>query len=292
MKLSKIIASLTLATAATLVLTGCGNNAAGADEVWDASMPISIVSREEGSGTRGAFVELFDVEDADGNDATTIEAIIGNGTSGVRAAVAGDEFAIGYVSLGALDGSVTPLTVDGVEASSANVLSGDYGVARPFVAVVQEDNDNELVADFMAFIMSAQGQAVVADNGYVSIPDLPEFTGGNVSGSITIGGSTSVVPVIEHLLEAYNEMNPNVVFYVHSQGSGAGITGASEGTFDIGLSSRAVREAEIELGLVATDIAFDAIAVIVHNDNPTTDISAQAVTDIFLGYILNWNEVN
>ena len=253
MKLKKVIAVAGVCAMVTGMIAGCGNNSSDtssdsssdskteASSDWDASNDISVVSREDGSGTRGAFIELFGIEEKNGDekvDNTTDEAQITNSTSVMLTTVAGDDYAIGYVSLGALDDSVKAVKIDGAEATADNVKSGDYKVSRPFNIATKEGSESELAKDFISFILSKEGQAVVAENGYISDDNAEPFSGSNPSGKIVVGGSSSVSPLMEKLIEAYKENNPDAEIELQTTDSTTGMTSAIDGTYDIGMASR------------------------------------------------------
>ena len=271
-----------------LVLALCMIGAAALAE-FDTSSTITVYSREDGSGTRSAFVELFGVEEEDENgetvDMTTTEAVITNSTSVMLTGVAGDPSAIG---LGSLNDTVKALSVNGVEATVENIASGDYAISRPFnIATAAEVS--EVAQDFINFIMSADGQAVITEEGYISVAEGEAYTASNLEGTVVVGGSSSVTPVMEKLAEAYEALNPNVTIEVQQSDSTTGMTSAIEGVCDIGMASRAVKDEEIEAGLTATTIAMDGIAVIVNNANPLTDITPETVKSIFTGETTTWD---
>ena len=257
---------------------------------------INVLSREEGSGTRGAFIELFGIEQKNAEgvkiDYTTDDCDITNSTSVMMTSVAGNDCAIGYISLGSLNETVKALTIDGAAASVENIKNGSYQVARPFnIATKAEISD--AAADFIAFIMSAEGQAVIEQNGYIAVAEEADaFAGGKVSGKIVIAGSSSVTPVMEKLKEAYEALNPNVEIELQQSDSSSGMTSAIDGVCDIGMASRALKESEIEKGLVPMTIAMDGIAVIVSNDNPVDGLTTEQVRGIYMGEITDWSEVN
>lgn len=265
--------------------------AAGAAAEFDAASEITVVSREEGSGTRGAFVELLGVEkkDADGNkvDYTTEEAIITNNTNVMMTTVAGNEAAIGYSSMGSLNETVKALRVNGVEATVANIQSGDYAVARPFNIATMGDV-SEVAADFIAYILSAEGQQVVADNGYIALESAEAYAGSQVSGKIIVAGSSSVTPVMEKLKEAYAAVNPNAEIEVQQSDSSTGMQSAIDGVCHIGMASRALKDSELEAGLTGITIAQDGIAVIVNNANPVDSMTVEEIQQIFIGEITTW----
>ncbi len=255
---------------------------------------ITVVSREDGSGTRGAFIELVGVEqkDADGNkvDKTVETAEITNSTSVMMTTVAGNKSAIGYISLGSLDQSVKALKVNGVEASVDTVKDGSYEIARPF-NIATKDTTNEVAQDFINFILSDEGQAVVEENGFVSLESQGAFSGTKPSGKITVAGSSSVTPVMEKLKEAYLKVNPNAEIEVQQTDSTSGMTSTIDGVCDIGMASRELKDSEIEAGLKATVIAMDGIAVIVNKENAVDDITSDEVMKIYTGEITDWSEI-
>ena len=283
----KKIMTVVLAGALALsTLTGCGE-AKGNDG-------ITVVSREDGSGTRGAFVELMGVEQKDdsGNkvDKTTQAAEITNSTSVMITTVAGNQSAIGYISLGSLDSNVKALKIDGVEATAENVKNGSYPVSRPF-NIVTKGEVNEVAADFIAFIMSDDGQAVVEDAGYISQGSTTSYKSSGVSGKLTVAGSSSVTPVMEKLKEAYEAINPNVTIEVQQSDSTTGVTSTVEGVCDIGMASRDLKESEIEEGVTSQTIAIDGIAVIVNVNNEIDGLTKEQVMKIYTGEIMKWSEV-
>lgn len=255
---------------------------------------ISPISREDGSGTRGAFIELFGIEtkDADGNkiDNTTDMAEITNSTSVMLTTVQGNEYAIGYVSLGSLNDSVKAVNIDGAEATVDNIKDGTYKISRPF-NIVTKEGLSDVAADFVKYIMSEDGQAVVEDNGYISQGNEGAYEASGLSGKITVAGSSSVTPVMEKLKEAYEEINPDVTVEVQQSDSTTGINSAAEGICDIGMASRDLKEEEASLGLTATVIARDGIAVIVNNANDMEELSSEQVKSIFTGETTQWEEL-
>lgn len=307
MKFKKMITLAFVTGVMMTAVVGCGNtdtgvddtnvadteNEAGADE-WDASNDITIVSREDGSGTRGAFVELLGIEqkiDGEKVDMTTEEAQITNSTSVMMTTVAGDEYAIGYISLGSLDDSVKALSIDGVEATAEHVKDGSYVVSRPFNIAVKEELDNAVAEDFINFILSAEGQEIVADNGYITIDGAEAFEGTNPEGKAVVGGSSSVSPVMEKLIETYVEVNPNAEIELQTSDSTTGMTATIEGSYDIGMASRELKEEEVDGGLVGTVIATDGIAVIVNNNSKVAGLTSEQVMEIYTGAVSAWDEV-
>jgi len=255
---------------------------------------IVVVSREDGSGTRGAFIELFGVEqkDADGKkvDYTTLDAEIVNSTSVVLQTVAGNDAAIGYISLGSLNDTVKALQIDGADATVANVKDGSYKISRPF-NIVTKAEVSEAAKAFIDFILSAEGQAVVADSHYIPMDNAPAFAGSTVAGKVVVAGSSSVTPVMEKLKEAYMAVNPNAEIEIQMSDSSTGVKMAIEGTCDIGMASRALKDSETAEGVASTVIATDGIAVIVNLNNPIAGLTAEQVRQIYVGEVLNWAEV-
>lgn len=256
---------------------------------------ISVYSREEGSGTRSAFVELLGIEQEDENgddvDMTTSSAVILNSTSGLLSAVSEDENGIGYVSMGSLNDSVKAISIDGVEATTDNVANGTYAVSRPF-NIVTLDEISDVAQDFIDFILSADGQAIVEEEGYIAVvDDAEEYESSGLSGKIVVAGSTSVSPVMEVLIEAYEELNPDVTIELQTNDSSTGISMTEEGTCDIGMASRELKDSETEAGVSSTTIAMDGIAVIVNNDSDIDDLSSEIVCQIYTGEITTWEEV-
>lgn len=251
---------------------------------------ISVISREEGSGTRGAFVELMGVVDEDDNDITTVNAEITNSTSVMLTTVAGNPAAIGYVSLGSLSDDVKAIKVDGVAATVEDINNGTYKVARPFLVAYKDGSLTDVAQDFLNFIMSDDGQAIVNEEGYISVAEGNTYTASGMSGRIVLAGSTSVSPVMEVLADAYKALNPDVTIEIQQTGSGAGITSAIEGVCDFGMSSRALTDEEAA-ELVNTQIATDGIAVVVNNENPVEDMTSDQIKGIYLGEITDWSEI-
>ena len=261
-----------------------------------AANKINVISREDGSGTRGAFIELFGIEQKDENgnkvDYTTDEADITNSTSVMMTSVSGNPSAIGYISLGSLNETVKALAIDGVEASVENIKAGTYTVARPFNIATQAEV-SEAAQAFIDFILSAEGQAVIEANGYIAVvEDAPAYAGSTVEGKVVVAGSSSVTPVMEKLKETYEAINPNANIEVQQSDSTTGMNNAIEGVCDIGMASRAVKDSEIEAGLTSTTIAMDGIAVIVSNDNATEGLTTDQVRAIYMGEITDWSEIN
>ncbi len=281
MKMRNILAAVLSAGLIAASLTGC----AGGDR------KITVVSREDGSGTRSAFIELMEVVDADGKDATTPSAEINNSTNGVMMSVSGNPDAIGYISLGSLNDTVKAVKVDGVEASADNVKNGAYAVARPFEICYKEENLDDLAKDFISFIMSKDGQQIIADNHYIAVNSNASYTPAGLKGTISVNGSTSVGPVMEKLAAKYQELNSGAVVQIQQTGSGAGITAVTSDACNIGMSSRALKQAELDKGLTELKIADDGIAVIVHKDNKVDNLTSEQIKKIYLGELKNWSEI-
>ena len=252
-----------------------------------ASGDITVVSREDGSGTRGAFVELFGIEeekDGEKVDMTTDEASVTNSTSVMMTTVAGDENAIGYISLGSLDDTVKAVKIDGVEATVDNVSNDSYKIARPF-NILTSDKESDAAKDFVNYIMSSDGQKIVEDNGYIK-----EAADG-VSGKVVVAGSSSVTPVMEKLAEGYEAVNKDVTVEVQQSDSTTGVNMAAEGTADIGMASRDLKDEEKDLGLTATVIARDGIAVIVNKDNDIDELTSDQVKAVYTGETTTWEDL-
>ena len=282
----KLMTAVLAGTMLVASLTGCGKGGANYE--------ITVVSREDGSGTRGAFIELFGIEekDADGNkiDHTISTAEITNSTSVMMTTIAGNEAAIGYISLGSLDNTVKAVKIDGTEASAENVKNGSYKVSRPF-NIATKGSVSEQTQDFIDFILSADGQAVVEDAGYISEGNTGSYTASGKSGKITIMGSSSVTPVMEKLKEAYVALNPDVTIEVQQSDSTTGMTSAIEGACDIGMASRELKDSEISEGLTAQAIALDGIAVVVNNNSDIEELSSEQVKKIYTGEVTKWSEL-
>ena len=260
---------------------------------FDASRSIDVISREDGSGTRGAFIELTGVQQKiDGKkvDMTTEDAQITNNTAVMLTTVAGDAQAIGYVSLGSLDDSVKAVKIEGVEAMAENVANGSYKVARPFNIAYKQDTLSELGKDFIAYIMSAEGQAIVNANGYVGSADAAAYAGTAPAGKLVIAGSSSVSPVMEKLAESYMALNTQAQLEIQTSDSTTGMTAAMDGTCEIGMASRELKESEAA-ELTSLAIAMDGIAVIVSNENPLDEMTVAQIAAIYTGEVTHWNEL-
>lgn len=288
MKKSKITKILTLSLAAVMALglAGCG----GSDTQQGEAKDITVISREEGSGTRDAFVELTGVMEED-VDRTVDTAEISNSTSVVIQSVVGNDAAIGYISMGSMSEEVKALKIDGVEADIDNVKSGEYKLQRPF-NIVTKGELKELPQDFVDFIESADGQAIIEAEGYIPVEDDAEpYESKGLTGTITIAGSTSVAPVMEVLADKYKNLNDGVTIEIQQTGSGAGIQSTIEGVCDIGMASREIEDEEVAEGLDSEAIALDGIAVIVNKANTAEDITMKQIMQIFTGQITNWAEL-
>ena len=319
MKRTSAIAAVT-AAALALSLAACGSTdtasasaapaestAASAEEAasaeaapadaaadFDADQDITVISREDGSGTRGAFIELTGVEEknADGQkvDNTTEAAAIQSSTNGVMTAVANDETAIGYISLGSLNDTVKAVTVGGVAASADTVKDGSYVLSRPFNIVTNGEATDPVAVDFIAYCLSADGQAIATDNGYIG-NDGETFTSAQPEGKITVGGSSSVSPLMEKLIEAYKTVNPNAELELLTTDSTTGVSGALDGTYTIGMASRELKDSEVEGGAQATVLALDGIAVVVNPANSTDDLTVDQIKGIYTGELTVWSDV-
>ena len=261
---------------------------------FDSAKEIGVISRENGSGTRGTFIELFGIEEKDssGNkvDKTTDSAVTTDKTSVMMTTVAGDPYSIGYISLGSLNKTVKALKIDGAEASVENIKAGSYKISRPF-NIVTKDGLSAAAQDFIDFIMSADGQKVIEDNGYIPVSDAPAYSGKATGGKIVVEGSSSVTPVMEKLKEAYLAKNSGVTIEVQQDDSSTGITAAAEGSCDIGMASRELKDSETAKGVKSTVIAMDGIAVIVNNDCPVEGLTSAQVKLIFTGETKKWSDV-
>lgn len=260
---------------------------------FDLGNEITVVSREDGSGTRGAFIELVGVQQK--NDAgekvdlTTDEAVVTNSTSVMMTTVAGDEFAIGYISLGSLNDTVKALKIDGAEATVDNIKNGTYKVSRPF-NVATKGEVSEVAQDFINYIMSNEGQKIVVENKYIDVESTGAYAGNAPAGKIVVAGSSSVTPVMEKLKEAYAVVNPNAEIEIQETDSTAGMTSTIDGVCDIGMASRELKESELEAGLTPVVIAMDGIAVVVNNNNPVDEMTSEQVKNIYVGDALTWEE--
>ena len=270
-------------------------SAAAESSDFDNSEYINVVSREDGSGTRGAFIELFGVEEK--NDAgekidnTTDEAIITNSTDVMLTTVSGDEYSIGYVSLGSLNDSVKAVSIDGAEATVDNIKSGDYTIARPF-NIATKGTPSDVAQDFINFIMSADGQKIIEDHGYIPVDEgAAAYQASNAKGKVVVGGSSSVSPVMEKLVEAYSKANTNIQVDVQTTDSTTGVSSTVEGSYDIGMASRDLKDDETAQGVEGKTIAKDGIAVIVNNESSVDELSTDQVKSIFTGETTSWSDI-
>ncbi|MDR0400835.1 MAG: substrate-binding domain-containing protein [Treponema sp.] len=281
--------ALVVLTAAPLFAGGrADSGSSGRGASGAAGRSIVVMSREEGSGTRSAFTELFGVLDADNRDNISPAAEITNSTAVMMTSVAGDPAAIGYISLGSLNDTVKALRIDGVAASLENAAGGAYRIVRPFSVAVGEDLKAP-ARDFINFIMSGGGQDVVEKNGCVRVPDRGPFTSAMPAGKIVAAGSSSVTPVMERLAEAYAALNPGVDIEIQQSDSSTGINAVIEGICDIGMASRELRSAETAKGIREIRIAVDGIAIIVNKDNALEGLTKEQVRSIYLGETETWN---
>lgn len=292
-RMKKVLAVGVIAAMAATMFTACGSSSSGSSDS-DASGRISVISREEGSGTRGAFIELFGIEtkDKDGNktDNTIKDAEITNSTAVMIQTVQGNKAAIGYISLGSLASSVKALKVDGNEASVENVKKGTYKVSRPFNIVIGKKT-NAAAKDFINYIMSKDGQEIVEKEGYVPEDTSKTYSKSDASGKISVAGSSSVTPLMEKLAEAYQKVNSDVKVEVQESDSTTGITSATEGVCNIGMASRDLEKEETDKGVKSKEIARDGIAVIVNKDNSLSEITSEQVQKIYTGEITKWDEL-
>lgn len=288
---SKKLLALALSCVCALgafALAGCSSSGDAASSDGAPQGAISVISREDGSGTRGAFTELFKIEDADGNDATAASAVVTNSTSVMMTTVAGDPSSIGYISLGSLNDTVKAVEIDGVAPSAEGVKDGSYKVARPF-NVVAGKTVSDVAQDFLDFVMSAEGQAVV-DEDYVSVAENAQpYSASGKSGKVVVAGSSSVTPVMEKLAEAYEALNPDVNVEVQQSDSSTGIQSAIDGTCDLGMASCELKDSELSQGVEPAVIAMDGIAVIVNNGCAVNGLTSDQVKGIFTGEIADWS---
>lgn len=304
MKHNAITASV-LSAAMLASLAACGSapasaeassveSAAPAADAFDTAQDIAVFTREDGSGTRGAFIELTGVEQKDADskkvDMTTEAAAVQSSTNGVMTAVANDATAIGYISLGSLNDTVKAVTVDGVAAGADTVKDGSYTLARPFNLVTNGDATDPVAVDFIAYCLSADGQALATDKGYIG-SEGEAFTSAQPAGKIVVGGSSSVAPLMEKLVEAYKTVNPNAEIEHLTTDSTTGVSGALDGSYTIGLASRELKDSETEAGAKATVLAMDGIAVVVNPENPVENLTVDQIKSIYVGEVTTWDEV-
>lgn len=296
----KLITSVCAAALILTALAGCGgegggtqSNGSSSASNFDTAKNISVVTREQGSGTRDAFVELTGllVKDDAGNktDTTVKSAVTLNGTQAVMSNIAGNQYAIGYISLGSLSDDVKAVSVNGVAPSAETVKDGSYVISRPFYIATQ-DSISDAAQDFINYILSADGQKVIEDEGYIAVSDAAAFNSSNPSGEVVVAGSSSVSPVMEKLGEAYEAINSNVSISIQTTDSSSGMNAAKEGTCDIGMASRELKDSEKEI-LTGTQIAMDGIAVIVNKANTTDNLTIDQLASIFNGSTTTWDKV-
>ena len=309
--MKKKLAALLITGIMAAAMTACGSSNSGTDNSgstdgtaktessadagsdWDNTRDITVVSREDGSGTRGAFVELFGIEEevnGEKVDMTTEEANITNSTSVMMSTVAQDEYAIGYISLGSLDDSVKAVKVDGSEATAENIKNGSYKISRPFNIATKEDL-SDAAQDFEDFILSTEGQKVVEDNKYIPLDDVSDYKSNGASGKVVVAGSSSVSPVMEKLVEAYSKANTNIQVDVQTTDSTTGVSSTVEGSYDIGMASRDLKDDETAQGVEGKTIAKDGIAVIVNNESSVDELSTDQVKSIFTGETTSWSDI-
>lgn len=288
----RVLAMLACGVLTAGLLTGCGGSSsdiAGADDA-----EITVVSREDGSGTRGAFVELFGVQDEDDKgektDMTTEDATITSSTEVVMTTVAGNKNAIGYCSLGSLNDTVKAVKIDGVEATVDNINNGKYAISRPF-NIATNGTPSEVTQDFINYILSEDGQKIVEENGYIKASDAGAFKSNGAKGKIVVAGSSSVSPVMEKLMEAYKKVNTGADVELQESDSTTGMKNAIAKTCDIGMASRDLKDSETSAGLKATVIAKDGITVVVNKENSIDNLTKDQVNNIYRGKITTWGEV-
>lgn len=294
-RILSLILALAMVLSASVVLSACGDEKSGND--GEKNDKISVISREEGSGTRGAFIELVGIEEKNDQgekvDNTVDTAVITNSTSVAMTSVSEDKASIGYISLASLNDTVKALKIDGVEPTVKNIQKGEYPIARNF-NLVTGDNLSELGKDFINYILSTEGQKTVSENGYIELTEAGKYEASDAvkeGGKITVGGSSSVTPLMEKLAEAYKKVNPKVDVMVQQSDSTTGVTSAIDGSVDIGMASRDLKDTETDQGVKATVIAKDGIAVIVHKDSKQEELTLEQVKDIFTGKITKWSEI-
>ncbi len=283
----RVVAVLTALTL-TAGIIGCGSDG------FNSSEEISIITREDGSGTRGAFIELFGIErkNEEGTkiDDTTDEASVTNSTSVMMTMIESDLHAIGYISLGSLNDTVKAVKIDGVSPSVENIKNGSYPIFRPFNIAVKEGL-SDAARDFINYILSAEGQAVVEGAGYITVSNNGAFVSNGASGKITVAGSSSVSPVMQKLKEAYVALNAGAEIEILTSDSSTGMSNAAAGICDIGMASRAVKDSEKEKGLSEITIANDGVAVIVNKENPVDSMTKEQVEQIYTGAATNWSDI-
>lgn len=288
--MKKVIAWMMSTLLVTGLLAGCGSQTAGSNK----NDSITVTTREDSSGTRGAFIELFGIQekDADGKkvDRTIETADVNNSTGIMLTAVAQNKSAIGYVSMGALNDTVKALDIDGVSASVENIKNGSYKAARPFI-IVTKDSISAAAQDFIDYILSSEGQEIVQKSGYIPLDGAQAYSGTGSSDKVTVEGSSSVTPLMEKLKEAYTKINTGAQIEIQQSDSSSGISSTASGICEIGMSSRELKDSELSQGLAPTVIATDGIAVIVNKDNAVSQLTSDQVKSIYTGVITKWSEV-
>lgn len=284
--MKKIIISVVSLISAILLISCSGTSGAGS---------IFPISREDGSGTRSAFVELFGIEvknDAGEKvDRTLLSAEITQSTAVMMTTVAGNKYSIGYVSMGSLSDTVKAVAIDGAEPTANNIKNGTYKISRP-LNIVTKETVSAVAQDFISFMLSDNGQMIVEEAGYIRGEGTGTYNAKNPSGKITIAGSSSVTPVMEKLKEAYSALNPNAIIEILQNDSSTGISSAADGTCDIGMASRELKSSEAEKGIKSSVIATDGIAVIVNKENTVTNLTTEQVMKIYTGEIEKWDDIS
>lgn len=291
--MKKLICSVMVIALVAISLVGCGssnNSSSDSSNGNKVTGDITVVSREDGSGTRGAFTELLGIVDDKENDATTESAEITNSTSVMMTTVQGNDNAIGYVSLGSLSDSVKEVTVDGIEGTAENVKSGKYKISRPFNLCYYDGKLSKLAEDLINFIMSDEGQKTVDKEGYISVESGKTYKVSGLKGKITVAGSTSVAPLMNVIADEYKKLNPGVTIEIQESGSTAGIQSATEKAVDIGMSSRELKDDEAKT-LATKKIAMDGIAVIVNKNNSIDNLTSDQIKSIYLGETTSWDHI-
>ena len=289
MRYIKLLAAILTCMTVFTSFAGCATKSG-----FDMSSEITVISREDGSGTRGAFVELFGIEQKNANgekvDYTVSTADITQSTGVMITSVSQNAHAIGYISLGSLNDSVKALKIDGAKATVENIKNGSYKISRPF-NIATKENVSEVAKDFVDFILSEDGQKIVEQNGYISALDASAYNGTRPSGKITIAGSSSVTPVMEKLREAYLAINTNATIEINQSDSTTGVNSVINDICDIGMASRELKDSELSSGITPTVIALDGIAVIVNNKNTVDNLTVEQVRKIYMGDVTKWSDV-
>lgn len=292
--MKKRITVLLLAVLVVISLPGCVTLHASA-KPFDPTNPVYVITREEGSGTRDAFVELTDVlekmENGNRTDHTTIEAAVLSSTQAVMSNIISSPYAIGFISLGSMNDSIKAVKVNGVAPTTETIQDGAYAIARPF-HIATKEKVSDAAADFIAFILSEEGQAVVTDTGYVAVGEAKPYNGNGAAGVVKVSGSSSVSPVMEKLTEAYKQVNEQIKVELQTTDSSSGMTAAVEGTCDIGMASRDLKDSELERGLKETQIAMDGITVIISHENPVDSLTVEQIKDIYTGQAKTWDFID